>query len=94
MYGRSSVPSREPIKIDRREIRSAEENFGSVIGDIARMLWPKGTAAEVASRADCSTRNVEFYLSGEQKWSGDALAIIVEEILKRNRMRNVKVRAR
>jgi hypothetical protein len=81
-------------EIDRREIRDTEESFGSVIGDVARLLWPKGTAVEVAARADCSVRNVELCLSGRQKWSGDALAVIVAEILARHKMRNVRVRTR
>jgi hypothetical protein len=81
-------------KISRREIRDTEENFGSVIGDIARMLWPKHTAAQVAAVAGCTVRNAELYLSGEQKWSGYALAAIVTEILRRHSMRNVKVRGK
>jgi hypothetical protein len=81
-------------KIDRREIRDTEESFGSIIGDVARLLWPKGTAAEVAALVGCSVRNAELYLSGSQKWSGDALAAIVAEILKRHAMRNVKVKAK
>jgi hypothetical protein len=94
VQGTSSVPRREQIEIDRRQFRDTEESFGSVMGDVARLLWPKGTAAEIAALADCSVRNAELYLSGKQKWSGDALAVIVSEILKRHSMRNVKVRAR
>lgn len=94
MHGTSVVPRREHIEIDRREIRDTEGSFGSVIGDVARLLWPKRTAAEVAVVAGCSVRNAEFYLSGEQKWSGDAIAAIVAEILRRHKMRNVRVRAR
>lgn len=94
MHGTSSVPLREHTKISRREFRPTEESFASVIGDVARLLWPKGTAAEVAALAGCTVRNAEMYLSGQQKWSGDALAAIVSEILKRHALRNVKVRAR
>jgi hypothetical protein len=91
VHGPSAVPRREHIEIDRRQLRDTEESFGSVMGDVAKLLWPKGTAAEIASRADCSVRNAELYLSGTQKWSGDALAIIVSEILRRHSMRNVKI---
>jgi predicted regulator of amino acid metabolism with ACT domain len=77
----------EAIKIDRRQFRRTEESFASspVISDIARLLWPKGTAAEIASRAGCSVRNAELYLSsGPQKWSGDAIAVIIAEIMRRH----------
>jgi hypothetical protein len=94
MHGTLRAEVAGAIKIDRREIRDTEESFGSVIGDIARMLWPKGTAIEVAALAGCTVRSAELYLSGSQKWSGDALAVIVAEILKRHAMRNVKVKAR
>lgn len=72
------------IEIDRRQLRSTEESFASVIGAVARLLWPKGTAAEVAALVGCSVRNAELYLSGTQKWSGDALAVIFAEILRRH----------
>ena len=78
----------------RREVRSDEEIFGVEVSAVARMLWPHCTAEEIAALARCSVRNIEFALAGTQKWSGDALAVIVEEILKRNRIRNVRVTAR
>lgn len=78
-------------EIDRRELRDGEENF---VAGIARFIWPKGTAVEIAALIGCSVRNAELQLSGQQKWSGDAIAAIVSEILKRHSMRNVKVRAR
>lgn len=68
--------------------------FGSVLSDVARMLWPSKTAANVAAVVGCSERAAEFYLAGQREWSGDAIAEIVAEILKRHRMRNVKVSAR
>lgn len=88
------VPRSGTIEIGRRELREAEENYGSIIGDVARLLWPKNTAAEIAALVNCSVRNAELALSGRQKWSGDAIAAIVSEILKRHSMRNVKVVAR
>lgn len=81
-------------EIDRSDLRETEGSFGSVLGEVAKLLWPKGTAAEIASLVGCSVRNAELYLSGSQKWSGDALAAIVAEILKRHSMRNVKVTKR
>ena len=88
------VPKFGTTEIDRREIRDTEENFGANVSDVARLLWPKGTAVEIAALIGCSVRNVELQLSGQQKWSGDALAEIVAEILRRRHMRNVRVAAR
>lgn len=75
----------------RREFHQGEESCGFVIGDVARLLWPTKTAAHIAALAHCTERNAEFCLAGKQKWSGDAIAAIVAEILKRHSMRNVKV---
>jgi hypothetical protein len=94
MQGTLRKSAEQAREIDRSEVRITEETFGAGVSDVAKLLWPKRTAAHVASLAGCSVRNVEFYLSGEQKWSGDALAVIVEEICRRNRMRNVRVTAR
>ena len=67
---------------------------GSVLADIARTLWPEGTAPNLAAAAKCEVRTAERYLGGQRDWSGDAVAVIVGEILKRHAMRNVKVKAR
>jgi len=64
---------------------------GSVLSDIAERLWPTNTAANIAAECGCSVRAAERYLGGQREWSGDAIAVIVAEILKRHRMRNVKV---
>lgn len=79
------------IAIARSEFQGDEENFGSIIADIARLLWPAKTAAHIAAAVGCSERNAEFWLSGKQKWSGDAIAAIVAEVLRRHSMRNVKI---
>lgn len=84
MHGSLRAEVAGAIKIDRREFRHTEGSFASVVGDVARLLWPKGTAAEVAALTGCSVRNAELYLSGTQKWSGDALAVIVAEIMRRH----------
>jgi len=80
------------IEIDRTDTQESEQSFAPIIADIARMLWPPPkTAAQVAAAIGCSERAAEFYLSGDREWSGDAIAIIVAEILKRHHMRNVKI---
>lgn len=78
----------------RTDVRGTEQSFGSILSDVARLLWPTKTAAHLASAAGCSERAAEFYLAGGREWSGDAMAVIVSEILKRHSMRNVKVVAR
>lgn len=87
----SAVPRSGTMQIDRSELRDTEENF---VSGLARFIWPKGTAVEIAARIGCSVRNAELQLSGQQKWSGDAIAAIVSEILRRHQMRNVRVTAR
>jgi hypothetical protein len=75
----------------RTPVRRDEQSFGSILSDVARLLWPTKTAAHVAAIVGCTERAAEFYLSGQREWSGDALAAIVAEILKRHHMRNVRV---
>lgn len=76
----------------RSEIRLTEENFGSILTDIAILVYPPpNTAAQIAADVGCTVRNVELCLSGKQKWSGDAVAVIVGKILKLHHMRNVRV---
>lgn len=81
-------------KIDRTGVRPSEQLFGSCVADVAKTLWPEATAAFVATAAGCSQRAAEYYLGGQREWSGDAIAAIVSEILKRHSMRNVRIRAR
>jgi hypothetical protein len=82
-------------KTARRVFSLGEESFGSILTDIAVMLWPPPkTAAQVAAAIGCGERNAELCLAGKQNWSGDAVAAIVAEILKRHGMRNARVVAR
>ena len=90
MRALSRVPRQE-----QRDHRSpddvAEHLFGSVLSEVSRTLWPEKTAANIAACANCSVRAAEFYLAGDREWSGDAIAAIVAEILRRHSMRNVKI---
>lgn len=87
------VPATEPTETVRQICEPTDIFVGSVIGDVAKMLWPRNTAPELASRVGCSVRTIERQqASGD--WSGDAIAAIVSEILKRHAMRHVKVAAR
>lgn len=78
----------------RTDVRPSEQSFGSILGDVARLLWPAKTAANVAALVGCSERAAEMYLAGDRDWSADAMAIIVAEICKRHGMRNFKVKAK
>lgn len=91
MRATSAVALIRATKTARSDLRLTEESFGSIFSDIARMLWPAKTAAHAASAIGCSERNAELCLAGTQKWSGDAVAAIIAEVLKRHAMRNVKV---
>lgn len=75
----------------RSIVEPDEQTFGCVLSSIARTLWPQKTAANIAACANCSVRAAEFYLAGQRDWSGDAIAAIVGEIMRRHGMRNVKV---
>lgn len=90
----SSMALAPASRTARSELRSDEENFGPILADIARLLWPSKTAAHIAAAIGCTERNAEFYLAETQKWSGDAVAAIVAEVLKRHAMRNVKIKSR
>ena len=91
LYGGSA---RRNIETARSIVDGDEQLFGSTLSQIARMLWPQKTAANLAAAANCSVRAAEFYLAGERDWSADALSAIVLEILKRHGMRNLRVKAK
>lgn len=74
-------------KSPRTDVHLPEQMFGSILGDVARLLWPRKTAAHVAALVGCSERAAEFYLAGEREWSGDAVTALVFEILRRHRER-------
>ena len=95
MQTASGLALARATKTARTGVQADEQSFAPIIADIARMLWPPPkTAAQVAAAIGCSERAAEFYLAGDREWSGDAIAIIVAEILRRHHMRNAKVVAR
>lgn len=87
----STVPRSEQIESSRPNGRDTDQMVGDVLSDVATRLWPTNTAANIAAECGCSVRAAERYLGGQREWSGDAIAVIVAEILKRHRMRNVRV---
>ena len=93
----SAIAVDRSTETDRTSVRfvpSGEQSFGSILGQVARLLWPSKTAAHVAAAAGCGERAAEMYLAGDREWSGAALACIVAEVLKRHSMRSVKIVAR
>lgn len=86
-----AINLRESTTKNRTIERFSEQSFGPILAKVARLLWPAKTAAHIAAAAKCSERAAEFYLAGQRKWSGDAIAAIIAEILKRHSMRNLKV---
>jgi hypothetical protein len=82
-------------EIDRSILSGTEGSFDTILADIVLLLYPPpNTPAQLAAKLGCSVRNVELYMSGKQKWSGDAIAFIVAEIMRRHAMRNFKVTKR
>jgi hypothetical protein len=94
MHGTISKRAVDVRKTIRPVGRDTDQLVGSVLADIARTLWPEQTAPCLAAAAKCEVRTAERYLGGQRDWSGDAIAAIVSEILKRHSMRNVRVTGR
>lgn len=95
MRGVSAAGAARSTEIDRNELRDTETDFGETLKEIVKKLYPPpNTAAQFATELHCSVRLIELYMQGKQPWSGDAIAFIVAEILRRHHMRNFKVTSR
>lgn len=91
----SAIAVARATEIVRNGLRATETDFGEVLSEIARKLYPPpNTAAQIAAELRCSVRIIELYFEGKQEWSGNAVAFIVGEILRRHHFRNFKVEAR
>lgn len=89
-----TAPARA-IETVRQDWRETDTSVGDVLANIAKLvLWPENTAPSLAAACGCSVRQAERFLGGHCEWSGDAVAAIMAEILKRRGMRNVRVKAR
>jgi hypothetical protein len=91
MHGTLQTRAESARENDRPVDRETDQMVGSVLSDISRTLWPENTAPAIAALCGCSVRAAERYLGGQREWSGDAIAVIVAEILRRHSMRNVKI---
>jgi len=76
MHGTLAAIPRQSTAIDRLGIRPTEKKFGRV----ARALWPRKTAAELAARAGVTQRTAEFWLAGREP-SAAALVAVIHEIM-------------
>lgn len=50
-------------------------------GAVARVLWPRKTATELAFRAGISERAAKYYLSGDRDPSRAAIAAVIAAML-------------
>lgn len=74
----SHGPAEFTTQITRTVIRVPEQKFGLV----ARALWPKKTAAELAARSGVTQRAAEFWIAGHREPSARAIAAVIAEMLK------------
>jgi hypothetical protein len=94
----SEVARVAATEIIRPHDRDTDRLVGSVLSDIAKTLWPTNTAPHIAAEITklrgekCAVRTVERYLADDREWSGDAIAVIVSEIMRRHAMRNFSVK--
>lgn len=56
-------------------------NWSPKFSRVAKALWPRKTAAELAYRTGVTERAAKRWLSGDRKPSADAVAAIVNEML-------------
>ena len=85
---RRAVDARE---IDRPDGPATDRMVGDVLTGIVWHLWGECAPAKLAAIIKCDPRTVERYMEGARDWSGDALAAVVAEILRRHSMRNFKI---
>ncbi len=74
MHGTIADIPQQSTKISRKAFRSPEKNFGR----IARALWPRKTAAEIATRAGVTPRTAELWLAGHEPSARAVLAVLNE----------------
>lgn len=77
----SELAASAAIGIDRNNLRSTAKSC-SVFGQVAKTLWPRKTAHELAFRCKVSERAASYWLSGEYPPSAEALLAIMDEIVR------------
>lgn len=58
-----------------------ERQFTRKFGSVAKALWPRKTAAELAYRARVTERAAKYWISGDREPSAAAIAAVVAEML-------------
>ncbi len=94
MSGLSAGSAEQSAKTVRPIESATDQMVENVLADVAKALWPKNTAPNLAAEIGCEVRSVERYLEGSRAWSGDAIAVIVAEIMRRHGARNLKIKSR
>lgn len=63
---------------------SSEQRFPTVhqkkFGAVARVIWPRKTAAELALRAGVTERAAKYWLAGKRRPSVDAIRALIGEL--------------
>lgn len=70
----------EARAIDRQLRRGNDKIVGRKFGAVAKVLWPRNTAAEIAAIANKNVRTAERWLSGEFEPPAVVIAAIIVEI--------------
>lgn len=94
MSGVSRIGAVQSPEIVRPIGTATDQLVENVLADVAYALWPENTAPFLADACGCEVRSAERYLGGQRAWSGDAIAAIVAEIMRRHGARNLKVKSR
>lgn len=94
MRALSGIAVERATESDRPVGRATDQMVENVLADVAKTLWPKNTAPNLAATCGCEVRSAERYLEGSRAWSGDAIAAIVAEIMRRHGTRNIRVTAK
>lgn len=94
MRASSGIVVARTIESDRPTVSATDQLVENVLADVAKTLWPKNTAPNLATEIGCEVRTAERYLEGSRAWSGDAIAAIVAEIMRRHGTRNCRITKR
>lgn len=79
-YGSAAVAA---IEITGTSVPSREQKCPRKFGVVAKALWPRKTAQEIAYRCEVSERAAKYWLSGEREPSCAALLAIMDEIVRK-----------
>lgn len=90
----SALAVARATETDRPFVSATDQTVENVLAAVAKTLWPTNTAPNLAHEIGCEIRTAERYLEGSRAWSGDAIAILIAEIMRRHSTRNIKIKSR